>query len=687
VTAETLQVIPLAQLIPSGFNPRKTFDEAMLRELADSIKAKGLLQPILVRPRPGPAPKKGPVYEIAAGERRWRAAQLAGLTAIEAKVRELTDQDVLEIAVIENEQREDVTPLEKAEGYQALVDLGVSVEQIAAKVGKAESTVRDLLRLRNLPEKARKALEAGTLLPSVAGLIAGRPSEAMRKKVAAMACSPWRGQDQPSYRDVREYVQRECMIELKQAPFSQKEKDLTGAGACTDCPKRTGNNRADYPDGRADVCTDPACFRDKVDAHQKRLVATYKAEGKTVLEGKAAKTVFDEYQGTRVNSEEYVDLDTTCNDYRSPAYGKTYRKLLGKEAAEQTVLAHDAKGTLHHLLDKKTAMKLLKEKHGGKDKEESATDAKYRQQAAEDRKKVEIGKAAALLANGRVAEQMHRAAAGIAGWTGQLTLALRAVAMLLPEILWTDACRRVRQRRNLPSAGDDRAVVRAEANELETAPELLALIAELVAARASENWGSLYYGGDDAERKAFWQAWDISHAKMQKEAAEQRKAAREEKQAAKKNSKARASRNGHAKAPIIEPDLEKVLGAERDAAENGDPLDVPPCPHGIGPVDACEKCTPIAAAPARPPITRDTWLNDLLTGKDVYKLTQAIDKAGLMTVGDLIDKAARHPHKAGMAQRLWATLHGINRLTAKGVKEIGDAVMNSGLLEREVVAQ
>src|SRR5262249_1592947 len=142
---------------------------------------------------------------------------------------------------------------------------GATVEDLATRIGKSVSTVRGLLRLRQLPTKARKALEDGTLSASVAELIASRPSPAMREKVSAFALSPsdrWdRRGELPSYRDVKEWVGRTCMVELKQAPFSQKDAELVReAGPCESCPKRTGNNRAEYPDGRADVCTDPECY-------------------------------------------------------------------------------------------------------------------------------------------------------------------------------------------------------------------------------------------------------------------------------------------------------------------------------------------------------------------------------------------------------------------------------------------
>ena len=160
---DELQMVRLVSISLSPTNPRKSFPEAGLQDLATSIRAKGVLQPVLLRPHPqqGAGPGK---YELVAGERRVRAAGIAGLAVVPAIIRVLDDRSVLEIQVVENEQREDVTPLEKCEGYARLIDVHkATVEQIATKVGKSVSTIRSILKLRALPEKARAALEAGDL--------------------------------------------------------------------------------------------------------------------------------------------------------------------------------------------------------------------------------------------------------------------------------------------------------------------------------------------------------------------------------------------------------------------------------------------------------------------------------------------------------------------------------------------
>lgn len=138
--------LPLASIRPNPRQPRKRFAEESLKELADSIREKGLLQPLLVRPQ-------GDGYELVAGERRYRAALMAGLQEVPAVVKDLTDREALELALVENLQREDLSPVEEARGYQALLEMGLTQEEVARRVGKARSTVANALRLLQLPPR------------------------------------------------------------------------------------------------------------------------------------------------------------------------------------------------------------------------------------------------------------------------------------------------------------------------------------------------------------------------------------------------------------------------------------------------------------------------------------------------------------------------------------------------------
>ena len=140
--------IPISKLRPSPIQPRRIFEKASINELADSIKSKGLVQPILVRPS-----KSNPGdYEIIAGERRWRAAQVAQLHEISAVIRNLDDVESLEIAIIENVQRADLSPIEEAAGYKKLMDnYGHTQEALSEIVGKSRSHVANIIRLLSLP--------------------------------------------------------------------------------------------------------------------------------------------------------------------------------------------------------------------------------------------------------------------------------------------------------------------------------------------------------------------------------------------------------------------------------------------------------------------------------------------------------------------------------------------------------
>lgn len=152
--------IAIDRIVPNPKQPRRTFIEAELEELSESIRTKGVIQPILVRPDPANAQ----MFEIIAGERRWRASRRAGLTAIPAVVREMDDREMLEIAIIENVQRSDLNAVEEAEAYKSLIDrFGRTQESVAQQVGKSREHVSNTLRLLNLPEDVREHVREGRL--------------------------------------------------------------------------------------------------------------------------------------------------------------------------------------------------------------------------------------------------------------------------------------------------------------------------------------------------------------------------------------------------------------------------------------------------------------------------------------------------------------------------------------------
>lgn len=155
VSTDTLAV---NDIIPNKEQPRKTFDEAALQELADSIKQHGVLQPLLVRPLTTGG------YQLVAGERRWRASRLAELKEVPVIIKELSDTEAMEIAIIENLQREDLNPIEEAEGLQALIDkCGFTQEEVATSVGKSRPAITNALRLLRLPGEVRQMTKDGDI--------------------------------------------------------------------------------------------------------------------------------------------------------------------------------------------------------------------------------------------------------------------------------------------------------------------------------------------------------------------------------------------------------------------------------------------------------------------------------------------------------------------------------------------
>jgi ParB family transcriptional regulator, chromosome partitioning protein len=156
--AEDLRRLPVDLIVPNPRQPRRDFDEAALEALAGSLRDRGVLQPVLVRP------VAGGTYELVAGERRWRAAQLAGLETIPAIVRDRDDADALQAALVENMAREDLNPVEEARACAALVEeLGLTRETVGLRVGRSRVAVSNLLRLLDLPDEALELLERGEL--------------------------------------------------------------------------------------------------------------------------------------------------------------------------------------------------------------------------------------------------------------------------------------------------------------------------------------------------------------------------------------------------------------------------------------------------------------------------------------------------------------------------------------------
>ena len=158
--ADEIRRVPIELLDPNPFQPRVVFDDGALADLAESIRAQGILQPIIARPQPGIDGR----HQIIAGERRWRAATLAGLHEVPVLSREMSDMDAAAIALIENLQRENLNPIEEADGYLRLIDtFGLTHEALGAAVGKSRAHVGNIVRLLALPDSVRAEVRKGTL--------------------------------------------------------------------------------------------------------------------------------------------------------------------------------------------------------------------------------------------------------------------------------------------------------------------------------------------------------------------------------------------------------------------------------------------------------------------------------------------------------------------------------------------
>ena len=176
--------LKIMDIEPNREQPRKMFDDEALRELADSIAQHGVIQPLLVRPI------KDGGYQLVAGERRWRASRMAGLTEVPVVIKELDDNETVELAMIENLQREDLNPLEEALGYKYMMEkLGVTQEEAAQKVGKGRSTVTNALRLLKLPDEVLAMIESKKLSPGHARALLAFESEAQMIEVAKLIVS------------------------------------------------------------------------------------------------------------------------------------------------------------------------------------------------------------------------------------------------------------------------------------------------------------------------------------------------------------------------------------------------------------------------------------------------------------------------------------------------------------------
>jgi ParB/RepB/Spo0J family partition protein len=358
---EIIHSLRLAEIVRSATN-RTHFKPEALEEMASSIREKGIILPVVVRlvssiedddRRKEAGDAK---YELVIGERRWRGSKIAGKEEIPAVIRELTDHEALKLQVIENAQRENPDPLDEAEQYDALFKSGkTTVDELVAELGKSKATIYGRIKLLSLPEKVKDALRAGKITAQVALLIARIANPKLAEEAAARILKGNHDGQPFSFRQVQAIMAQEYMTQLKGAPFDPKDKTLVpAAGPCALCPKRSGNQKDLFPEvGRADVCTDPVCFRQKCDAARTRLLESAQQEGKVVLSPLDSAELYQHGSHLRYDAP-VVELDADCPF----ASKKTWRQIvtrLPKDERPDVIVATDRLGALHEVIGRKEA--------------------------------------------------------------------------------------------------------------------------------------------------------------------------------------------------------------------------------------------------------------------------------------------------------------------------------------------
>jgi ParB/RepB/Spo0J family partition protein len=511
-----------AAIVASPFNHRKKFEK--IDELAESMRSKGVVSPITVRPT-SKYIDTAVTHELVVGERRWRAAKIAKLAVMPAIERDLSDQDVLEIQLIENVQRADVHPLEEADGYKDLIDKhGYDVERIVAKTGKSESYVYGRLKLCALAPVPRKAFLEDKLNAEIALLIARIPDPKLQAQATkdVLGEGDWQVYQQGgvalaqvnetedrgkadslplSVRQARVFLRRRYMLRLDQAPFEVADTLLLPkAGACTTCPHRTGNQRELFSDvPSADVCTNPPCFDAKKKALWDRKAAEASRAGVRVLNERETKNVFDQYHPTRVKHDSaYVDpADDLPYELNPGSKSKTWKQALGT-LKPATALALDDAGVTRELLDKKSAIATLEKAGKLKEIKREAKSSRTPNKYDDDRRKREaeskVRHQVARLAFGELAGNAASEAGKLATLEFWRWLALGVLRMIDEEDR-RNLCKRRELDAKLGSGDAQKQLVRIVGAATKVY-ELVALVVEFVAAYHAVGgiWAGKNYG-------------------------------------------------------------------------------------------------------------------------------------------------------------------------------------------------
>jgi ParB/RepB/Spo0J family partition protein len=370
-------------------NPRRRtgLDIESLNSLAASIKVHSVLEPIVVRPLPGSRAvdtfadrEEGqplPIYELVCGERRLRSSRLAGLATMPMVLRHLTDDQAVEMQLVENLDREDLDPIEEAEGFKLLQErLGYTGEQIAERIGKGRGKdyVYKSMKLLELTPESQQAVVDKHLGRSTALLVARYPA-AQQAQVVAFIKSLAAGGEPAPFRRVSTEVFRRFNLALSKAVWQITDETLVAAaGACTACPKRTSAQANIFGDeeGSDDSCTDPDCFEGKRVAHVERVKAQAKKEGLEVIDGEEAKKALPSPHMSWIMGYERLDAragtETGNDDTEREVTFADALRAKGKKAPKPQLLINPHTGEGVKVIPKELAHQLqeeIEEKNGG----------------------------------------------------------------------------------------------------------------------------------------------------------------------------------------------------------------------------------------------------------------------------------------------------------------------------------
>lgn len=351
--SSAFQFIAIDQIHESTTNPRQTFEQSKLEELAESIRQHGLIQPVTVRPNANG-------FEIVAGARRFRASQLAELFSIPARIVELDDAAAMEWQLVENSQRVDVHPYEEAQGFQRLLDLpGYDVAALVLKSGKSASHIYARLSLLQLIPDVAQAFVEERITASHANLIARLPEEHQAAAFEQCWRKDWNDKEPhllPA-KHVAAWIESNLYLALADAPFDLEDVGLNPtAGACVTCPRRSGHNTSLFADVQGDQCLDGLCYQTKVAAHIDRELATRPQLVQIETTWRPAK----EQRPGILPKHSYRELDTPDNPDAEPPCPNTTSALIvfGRHAGKTVTVCTDNHCPVH---DPATAARLAKQ--------------------------------------------------------------------------------------------------------------------------------------------------------------------------------------------------------------------------------------------------------------------------------------------------------------------------------------